>query len=133
MEYMNTKIVCKYLVKGQVDYALKMNSTTLLCGLDECSRHKLASSEATTGTTLLLHLLGDLSEDLHGLHSSVSTVSEASLLLGRELSILEVLNTVSEAGVNHRELHFHLHSSLIGVIHNVFDYLYYTFNLTQIN
>ena len=108
-----------------------MNSTTLSCGLDECSPHTLASSEPVA--TLLLHLLGDLSEDLHGLHSSVSTVSEASLLLGRELSIPEVLNTVSEAGVNHRELHFHLHSSLIGVIHNVFDYLYYSFNLTQIN
>jgi hypothetical protein len=106
-----------------------MNSATLCSGLeDQCSQ---LSSEATT-STLLLHLLGDLSEDLHGLHSSVSTVGEALLLVGRELSLSEGLNTVSETGVNHRELHFHLHSSLIGVIHNVIDYLYYTFKLTQI-
>jgi hypothetical protein len=78
-------------------------------------------------------LLGDLSENLHGLHTSGSTVSEAGLLHSVELSVGEVLNAVIEARVNHTELHFHLHSSLIGVIHiEVKDYLYYRFKATQI-
>ena len=77
----------------------------------------LSDSSISEATSLLLHLLGDLSENLHGLHSSGTTVSEALLLLGRELGGAELLDTVSEAGSHHTELHFHLHSSLIGVIH----------------